>query len=300
MSSGAITFLSSDIVDSGNTGDAGDGHLQDEILMIRRVCLSVTGFLAATGARADWALNMPRGATELSAETYDLHMMVFYWCVAIAVVVFGAMIFSMVRHRKSRGVTPAKFSHSMTAEVTWTIIPIIILLLMAVPAAETLIRIEDSRDPDLTVVVTASQWRWRYTYQDENVSFYSSIALPSNVARRIRSGIDPGSVENYLLDVDNPLIVPRGAKVRLLLTSSDVIHSWWVPELSIKKDAIPGFMNEAWFQVEETGVFRGQCAELCGMDHAYMPVVVEVVEPDAFRSWIDSEKEPPAREAAAE
>lgn len=266
--------------------------------MIRRLSLCVTGLLVATGARADWAINMPRGVSELSAETYDLHMMVFYWCVGIAVVVFGAMLFTMLRHRKSRGVTPAKFSHSMAAEVTWTIIPIIILLIMAVPAAETLVRIEDSREPDLTVVVTGYQWKWHYTYQGEGVSYYSTLARSSSAARRKGSNIDPATVDNYLLDVDRPLVLPKGAKVRVLLTSNDVIHSWWVPELSIKKDAIPGFMNEAWFQAEETGTFRGQCAELCGMDHAYMPVVVEVVEPDTFQTWIDSEREPTPAAAA--
>ncbi|MEX2496069.1 MAG: cytochrome c oxidase subunit II [Woeseia sp.] len=268
--------------------------------MIRRLCPGVAGLLVANSARADWTLNMPRGVTELSAETYDLHMMVFYWCVAIAVVVFGAMIFTMIMHRKSRGVTPAKFTHSMSAEVTWTIIPIIILLLMAIPAAETLIRIEDNRNPDLSIVVTGYQWRWHYDYQGEDVGFYSSIAVASNEARRKQSGIDPRSVENYLLEVDNPLVVPRGAKVRLLLTSNDVIHAWWVPELSIKKDAIPGFMNEVWFQADESGVYRGQCAELCGMDHAYMPVVVEVVEPAAFQSWIDSQRQAAPAEPAPE
>ena len=265
--------------------------------MIRRLAVALIGLFAATGARADWTINMPEGVTELSAETYDLHMMVFYWCVGIAIVVFGAMIFTLVMHRKSRGVTPAKFSHSMAAEVTWTIIPIIILLLMVIPAAETMIKIEDSREPGLTVVVTGYQWKWQYTYQDENLSFYSTLARSSNEARHKGSAVDPGSIENYLLDVDNPLVVPRGTKVRILLTSNDVIHSWWVPDLSIKKDAIPGFMNETWFQAEETGTFRGQCAELCGMDHGYMPVVVEVVEPDAFEAWMDSQREPPQAEA---
>jgi cytochrome c oxidase subunit 2 len=262
--------------------------------MIRRLSLCVTGLLVATASYADWAINMPRGVSELSAETYDLHMMVFNWCVGIAIVVFGAMIFAIVRHRKSRGVAPARFSHSMSAEVTWTIIPIIILLIMVVPAAETMIKIEDSREPDLTVVVTGYQWKWHYNYQGEDVAFHSTLARSSSEARHKGSGIDPASVENYLLDVDKPLVVPKGAKVRILLTSNDVIHSWWVPDLSIKKDAIPGFMNETWFQAEQTGVFRGQCAELCGMDHAYMPVVVEVVEPDEFEAWLDSEREPPA------
>lgn len=243
---------------------------------------------------------MPRGVTELSAEIYGLHMMVFWWCVGIAVVVFGAMIFTLVRHRKSRGVEPAKFKHSMTAEVTWTIVPIIILLLMAVPSAETLIRIEDSRNPDITVVVTGYQWRWHYEYQGEDVAFYSTLASSSNAARRVNSGIDPREVENYLLDVDNPLVLPRGAKVRVLLTSNDVNHAWWVPAFSIKKDAIPGFMNEVWFQAEKTGVYRGQCAELCGADHAYMPVVVEIIEPEAYQSWIAAQKKAPGDEPTAD
>lgn len=267
--------------------------------MIRRLSVCVAGLCGATAASADWALNMPKGVTELSVETWHLHMYVFYWCVAIGIVVFGAMIYALVRHRKARGVQPATFTHSMTAEVTWTIIPIVILLLMAVPAAETLIKVEDSRNPDLTVVITGYQWKWHYDYQGKNVAYYSNLARSSNEARQRRSGIDPRTVENYLRDVDNPMMVPRGAKVRILLTSNDVIHSWWVPELAIKKDAIPGYMNEAWFQAEEIGTYRGQCAELCGMDHGYMPVVVEVVEQDAFDAWINSQSEAQARVAAA-
>ncbi|MEX0976501.1 MAG: cytochrome c oxidase subunit II [Woeseia sp.] len=267
--------------------------------MIRRLSVYAAGMFGASAASADWALNMPKGVTELSVETYHLHMQVFWWCVAIAIVVFGAMIFSLVKHRKSRGVTAAQFSHSMTAEVTWTIIPIIILLLMAVPAAETLIKIEDSRNPDLTVVVTGYQWKWHYAYQGEDVAFYSNLSRSSNEARRRNSGIDPRTVDHYLRDVDRPMVVPRGAKVRILLTSNDVVHSWWVPDLAIKKDAIPGFMNETWFRAEELGSYRGQCAELCGMDHGYMPVVVEVVEPDAFTTWIESEKDAAGSIAAA-
>ena len=161
---------------------------------------------------------------------------------------------------------------------------------MAVPSAELMIKLEDTRDPDMTVVVTGYQWKWHYAYQGEDVEFYSSLARPSAIARQRGSGINPGAVDNYLLDVDRPLVVPRGAKVRVLLTSNDVLHSWWVPDFAIKKDAIPGFMNETWFKAEETGVFRGQCAELCGMDHGYMPVVVEVVEPEEFQAWIAAEK----------
>ena len=258
--------------------------------MLRKLCLASAGLLFAGSATADWALNMPSGVTDLSQETYRLHMMVFWWCVAIAVVVFGAMIYSIFAHRKSKGVEPAKFSHSMKAEVIWTVIPIIILLVMAVPAAETLIKIEDTRDPDLTIVATGYQWKWHYRYQDQDLAYFSSLARTSANARRKNSGIDPFSVENYLLDVDNPLVVPRGQKVRLLITSNDVLHAWWVPELAIKKDAIPGFMNETWFRANETGVFRGQCAELCGMDHGFMPIVVEVVEPEEYTAWLAEQK----------
>ena len=258
--------------------------------MIRNLCLGVLVFLTTSRANADWAINMPRGVTELSAETYRLHMIVFWWCVAIAVVVFGAMIWSLLQHRKSKGVQPATFSHSMTAEIIWTVIPIIILLIMAVPSAELLIKLEDSRNPDMTIVATGYQWKWHYAYQDENISFFSTLSRTSADARRKGSGIDPFTVENYLLDVDNALVVPKGSKVRLLLTSNDVVHSWWVPDLAIKKDAVPGFMNETWFNVQEAGTYRGQCAELCGMDHGYMPIVVEVLEVEDFQAWLDQEK----------
>jgi cytochrome c oxidase subunit 2 len=259
--------------------------------MIRKSFLSLLGLLMAGTASADWALNMPKGVTELSAETYDLHMMVFWWCVAIGIVVFGVMIISLVKHRKSKGVEPAQFSHSMVAEILWTALPVVILLIMAVPAAETMLKLEDSRDPDVSIVITGYQWKWHYKYQDEGVEFFSSLSRPSVEARRKQSGIDVNTVDNYLLDVDNPVVVPKGAKVRLLMTSNDVIHSWWVPDLAIKKDAIPGIVNEAWFRATETGTFRGQCAELCGKDHGYMPVVVEVVEPDAFQAWVDTRKD---------
>lgn len=266
--------------------------------MIRKSFLSLLGLLLAGTASAEWGLNMPKGVTELSAETYGLHMMVFWWCVAIGIVVFGVMIVSLFLHRKSRGVTPAQFSHSTTAEVIWTAIPVVILLVMAVPAAETMIKLEDSRDPDLSIVVTGYQWKWHYRYQDEDIEFFSSLSRPSLEARRKGSGISPFDVDNYLLDVDRPVVVPVGAKVRLLLTANDVIHSWWVPELAIKKDAIPGMINETWFRAEQVGTYRGQCTELCGKDHGYMPVVVEVVEPDAYLAWVDSHQQDGERLAA--
>ena len=258
--------------------------------MIRILCTGALALLATGSAFADLAINMPKGVTELSVETYEIHMIIFWWCVAIAIVVFGVMIYSLIFHRKSRGAEPAKFTHSVKAEVIWTTIPIVILLIMAVPSAELMIKLEDTRDPDMTIVITGYQWKWHYAYQGQDVAFYSTLARPSAAARRRDSGIDPGTVDNYLLDVDNPLVVPKGAKVRLLLTSNDVVHAWWVPDLAIKKDAIPGFMNETWFRAMEAGVYRGQCAELCGMDHGYMPIVVEVLEPEAYQAWLATEK----------
>lgn len=268
--------------------------------MLKKLCVLVVGALFAGSAFADWALNMPEGVTDLSAETYRLHMMVFWWCVAIAIVTFGAMIYSLLKHRKSLGVEPARFSHSMKAEVTWTVIPIVILLVMAVPAAETLIKLEDTRDPDLTVIATGYQWKWHYKYQDEEVEFFSNLERQSADARRVGSGVDPFTVDNYLLEVDNRLVVPKGKKVRMLITSNDVLHAWWVPELAIKKDAIPGYINETWFRANETGVFRGQCAELCGMDHGFMPVVVEVVEPEEYQAWLNVRKDDGTRMAASD
>ena len=251
-------------------------------------------------ALADWAVNMPRGVTEISNEVYGLHMLIFGICVAIAVVVFGAMIWSIIYHRKSRGIEPAKFSHSTKVEIVWTVIPIAILVAMAVPAADTLIRMEDTRNSDLTVKITGYQWMWEYEYLDEDVRFFSRLSQESNRARQLRSGINVREVENYLLDVDNPLVVPVGAKVRLLLTANDVIHSWWVPDFGGKKDAIPGFINEFWFQAEEPGTYRGQCAELCGRDHGFMPVVVEVLPVDEFTAWLAAQSpETEIRQAVA-
>ncbi len=256
--------------------------------MIRKTLISLAAMLAASTASAEWQLNMPRGVTELSNETYNLHMMVFWVCVAIGALVFGVMIISLFKHRKSAGAEPARFTHSMTAEVLWTAIPVVILVLMAIPAAETMVRLEDSRDPDMTIVATGYQWKWHYRYQNEDVEFYSTLARPSLEARWKGSEVDPFDVDNYLLDVDRPVVVPVGAKVRLLLTSNDVLHAWWVPELAIKKDAIPGIVNETFFQAIKVGTYRGQCAELCGKDHGYMPIVVEVVEPDAFVAWVEA------------
>lgn len=260
------------------------------ICMLRRASATIAALGlwlgSSSAALADWEVNMPVGVTAISQEVYGLHMLIFGICCVIAVIVFGAMIISLIRHRRSLGVTPATFSHSTKAEIIWTIIPILILVGMAVPAADTLVRMEDTRNSDITVKVTAYQWKWHYDYIDHGVDFFSNLATSSNLARQLDSGIDPYSVENYLLDVDNPLVVPVGAKVRLLLTASDVIHSWWVPDLGGKRDAIPGFVNEFWFKADEVGVYRGQCAELCGRDHGFMPVVVNVVSEEDYDAWL--------------
>ncbi|NNF51738.1 MAG: cytochrome c oxidase subunit II [Gammaproteobacteria bacterium] len=240
-------------------------------------------------AAAEWGLNMTPGVTDVSVEVYKLHMLIFYICVAIAVVVFGAMIYSIFQHRKSKGVTPATFEGSTKVEIVWTSIPFIILIAMAIPSARALIQIEDTRAPDMTVKVTGYQWMWQYEYLDEGLNFYSNLAIDSNLARQLGSEIDPESVENYLLEVDKPLVVPVGKKVRILLTSNDVIHAWWVPALGGKKDAIPGFINEMWFKVNTPGIYRGQCAELCGKDHGFMPIVVTAMADADYQQWLDEQ-----------
>jgi len=225
-------------------------------------------------------LNLRSGVTDISSQVYDLHMLMFMVCVGIAVVVFGVMFISMFLHRKSRGAKPANFHESVKVEIAWTVIPFIILILMAFPAAKTLIAMEDTSEADMTVLVTGSQWKWHYKYMDSDVEFYSTLATQQE---QIRNKFAKG--ENYLLEVDRPLVIPTGQKVRFLITSDDVIHSWWVPDFAIKKDANPGFINEAWTNVNEPGVYRGQCAELCGKDHGFMPIVVIAKTPQEYEEW---------------
>ena len=247
--------------------------------------------LGAAPAMAAWSdLNLRVGVTPLSREIHGLHMLILWICVAIAVAVFGVMIYSIATFRKSKGAVPATFEHNTKAEIIWTVIPVLILVGMAIPAARTLVKIDDSRGSDLTVKVTGYQWMWQYEYVGENVSFFSKLAQDSNEARQLDSGIDPSTVPNYLLDVDKPLVVPQGKKVRVLITAADVIHAWWVPDFGMKKDAIPGYINELWFIAEKPGVYRGQCAELCGRDHGFMPVVVEVKSQQDFDAWLASQK----------
>jgi cytochrome c oxidase subunit II len=265
---------------------------------------AVSALLAALAApaHAAWTgLNMPKGVTTLSGEIYWLHMLILWICVIIGIFVFGWMIYSLVKFRKSQGAVPdTKLVHSTKAEILWTIIPVFILVGMAVPAAKRLIQIEDSSGSELTIKVTGYQWKWQYEYLDEGVSIFSTLARDSNAARQLKSGVDPATVQNYLLDVDNPLVLPVGKKIRLLLTSQDVIHAWWVPDLAVKRDAIPGVFNEIWFQIQpdKTGVYRGQCVELCGRDHGFMPIVVEAKSPEDYAAWLASKKPAPAAAAA--
>jgi len=266
---------------------------------LKYAAAGLAALLPTGAALAAWELNMPKGVTELSRDIHGLHMLVFWICVLIAVAVFGVMIYSMVKFRRSKGAVSADFDHNTKAEIIWTTIPILILVAMAIPAAETLIRIEDTRDSQLTVKVTGYQWKWQYEYLDQKVGFFSTLARNSDAARQLGSGIDPYSVKNYLLEVDHPLVVPVGAKVRLLLTSADVIHAWWVPQLGMKKDAIPGFVNEMWFRADEPGLYRGQCAELCGRDHGFMPIVVDVKPQAEYDAWLKTQQGGNAAEAAA-
>ncbi len=227
-------------------------------------------------------LNMPRGVTPISHTAYDVHMLMLYMCIVIGVVVFGVMFWSLLKHRKSKGHEAAQFHHSTTAEIVWTVIPFFILVGFAVPATKGLIIMEDMSDSDLTIKVTGYQWKWKYEYLEDDIAFYSDLAPSSRAAMYG----DPSNVEHYLREVDNEVVVPIGKKVRFLLTADDVIHAWWVPELGMKKDAIPGFVNEMWARIEEPGVYRGQCAELCGKDHGYMPIVVVAKTEDEYAAWV--------------
>jgi cytochrome c oxidase subunit 2 len=277
-------------------------------MTIRALPASLTalavGAFTSLAARADsgWGeLNMTPGVTDISRKIYALHMEIFWVCVVIALVVFGVMVYSMVKFRKSQGAIPDQtLGHNTKVEFAWTIVPVAILVVMAVPAARTLVEIEDTTKTELTVKVTGFQWGWQYDYLDNGVVYYSHLDRQSDAARELGSGIDVNTVEHYLLNVDHPFVVPVDTKVRLLVTAADVIHSWWVPAFGVKKDAIPGFVNEAWFKVDadKPGLYRGQCAELCGRDHGFMPIVVDVRSKEEFAGWL-KEQSAAQKQAAA-
>ena len=251
--------------------------------------------LAAPGYTGN-GINMPRGVTAQSMMSYQLHMIILWICVVIGVLVFSAMFISIVLHRKSKGHEAAQFTHSMKAEIIWTVIPILILVVMAVPATKALVHMEVAPETEMTIKITGFQWRWKYEYVEDDIQFISSLHADSNAARRLASGTDPDSVENYLLEVDKPLVLPANTKIKFLITADDVIHSWWVPALGWKRDAVPGFINEAWTEIMEPGVYRGQCAELCGKDHGFMPIVLNVLPKAEYELWVQKQHQGMAQE----
>lgn len=228
-----------------------------------------------------WQLNMHRGVTPISKDAYYLHMVCMAVCAIIGIIVFGVMIYSMIHHRKSKGYKAASFHDNPRLEVVWSIIPFLILVGLAIPATRVLIRMDDTTQSELTIKVVGYQWRWQYEYLDQGISFFSTLSTPFAQIQNEQKKNDW-----YLLEVDKPLVVPVNKKIRFLVTSNDVVHSWWVPELGIKRDAIPGFMYEAWAKIDKPGTYRGQCAELCGVNHGFMPIVVEAVNDEDFNKWV--------------
>ena len=263
------------------------------IKMIKRLPLlvtTITALLVSGVSRAEYALNFQPPVTQTARDIYGLHMTIFIVCVVIFVAVFTVMFYSIYAHRKSKNFTPSTFSHSTSVEIVWTIVPFLILVGMAVPATIVLIKMEDTTKSDLTIKITGYQWKWGYEYLGTDIDFYSSLSTPREQIDQFDKASAQELGDNYLLETDNHLVVPSGRKVRALITANDVIHAWWIPAFGVKKDAIPGYINELWFNVDEgkEGIYRGQCAELCGKDHAYMPIVVEVVTGEKFDNWVAS------------
>ncbi len=276
--------------------------------------LVVTTLLSSTIALANnpepWQLNLTAGVTQTSQEVHQLHMIMLWICVVIGVLVFGFMFVAMFRFRKSKGAVPASWSHSTKLEAAWTIIPVLILIGSAWPATLVLLRMADTSESEMTIKITGYQWKWRYEYvdyfgKDPGINFVSSLESTSDRTRQLGSGLDPAAVKvgdypTYLLDVDKPLVLPTGVKVRFVITADDVIHAWWVPSLGWKQDAIPGIINSQWTKIDEPGVYRGQCAELCGKDHGFMPIVVNVVSKPEFEQWMTEQAPAPAVPATAD
>jgi cytochrome c oxidase subunit 2 len=288
---------------SDNRAHQPRGLFTDRVLKAA-AALAACAASAPAAANTSNGYNLPIGVTQISRDIYGLHMEAFWICVGIAIVVFGAMIYSLVKFRASQGaVADTTMLHSTKVEIAWTIVPVIILVVMAIPAAELILKMEDMRNSDLSIRVTGYQWKWEYQYMDAGtgIDFFSTLKQDSNFARELHSGVDPNTVPNYLLDVDHPLVVPSGTKVRVILTSGDVIHAWYVPDFGLKRSAVPGFINELWFKVDpgKEGIYRGQCAALCGRDHGFMPVVVDVRTPDDFKKWVDEQKAQLKQAAAA-
>ncbi len=250
-------------------------------------------FFTPLSAMADWALNMREGVTPISQEIYNLHMVTLWVVTIIGILVFGVMFWSIFHHRKSKGAKAAKFSHSTTVEIIWTIIPTVIIISLAIPATKLLIKMDDTSEAAITIKATGSQWKWKYDYLDgvgEGLTFYSNLDKDSKEVSQRDSGLDPMESENYLLDVDEPIVLPVNTKIRILTTAQDVIHAWWLPDLGWKRDAIPGFINDNWAVIKKPGTYRGQCAEICGAGHGYMPIVVKAVSMDEYTEWVEDKK----------
>ena len=239
-------------------------------------------------SKAAPVINMSEGVTPISHDIYDLHMLIFYICLVVGGLTFAVMIYALMKHRKSRGVKPAKFHGNILLEIIWTVVPLIILLGMVYPAAKVLLDMEDTSKADVSVLVTGIQWKWKYTYLDEDIEFFSNLATPMSQIQ----GEEPKG-EHYLLEVDKPIVVPIHKKIRFLFTSQDVIHSWWVKDLGIKVDAMPGYVSEAWAYIERPGIYRGQCTELCGMMHGFMPIVLEAKTQEEYQLWLENNGKDP-------
>lgn len=256
-------------------------------VILRKCCSWMSWMLLLCGVSSVFAskYNMPVGVTPISKEIYTLHMTIFWIVVAIGILVFSVLIYALINHRKSQGHVAAKFHSSLKVELVWTIIPFIILVLMAIPATRVLLMMEDDSDADLNIKITGYQWKWKYDYLDEGISFFSNLATTQD---QIQGKAPKG--ENYLLEVDKPIVVPTHKKIRFLVTANDVVHSWWVPELGVKRDAIPGFIHEAWARIEKPGTYRGQCAELCGVGHGFMPIVVIAKDEADYKKWVAEQR----------
>ncbi len=258
---------------------------------LRLMCLVASALPGIAAAALEFNLQPPN--TVLAKDIYDLHTLIMWIITVIFVGVFGFMFYAIVKHRKSAGHRAAHFHENTTVEIIWTVIPFFILVGMAWPATKTLLAMRDTSAPDLTIKATGYQWKWGYDYLDDGIKFYSMLATPRDqIENREPKG------EHYLLEVDNPLVVPVGKKIRILTTAGDVLHAWYVPALAIKQDAIPGFIRDTWFRAEKTGIYRGQCAELCGKEHGFMPIVVKVVTEDEYKAWVAQQKQAAAPAAA--
>jgi cytochrome c oxidase subunit 2 len=265
-------------------------HLNTRFLNNFTVIFSALFLFSPDLLYAAWGLNMTQGVTPISQEVYNMHMISLYVVTVIGILVFSVMFWSIFHHRKSKGVKPAKFSHSTTVELVWTLIPFSIIVGLAIPATKLLAKMDDTSKSEVTIKATGYQWKWKYDYIDEDITIYSNLAADSVDASQRSSGVDPSTTDNYLRNTDTALVLPVGKKIRIMTTASDVLHAWWVPDLGWKRDAIPGFINDNWTVINKEGVYRGQCAEICGKGHGYMPIVVKAVPEKEYVAWVQATK----------